>query len=197
MQNSRKQTLPSWLSWLFVVIFLAHFTAIVIHQFGKSTLPGRIVEVADRYASPWFFQNYEMFAPEPHTQINKFVYRAKSHGEWSTWKDPVYPHLQDLWSNRFGHGGDMYRIIGGIADKLYEGQHFIGFLEAPTPEQCFGLPGFQVAERYVLRQSEYADDPGLEGFQVGVLTEVHHMTEAGEVRVLYLFQPYPEKTVER
>jgi len=197
MQNSRKRTLPSWLSWLFVVIFLAHFSAILIHQFGKNTLPSLIVEVADRYASPWFYQNYEMFAPEPHTQINKFVYRVKSHGEWSTWKDPVYPHLQDLWSNRFGNGGDMYRIIGGIADKLYEGQHLIGFLEAPTQAQWFSLPGFLVAERFVLGQSPFATDPSLEVFQVGVLTEVHRMTEAGELRVVYVFQAYPEKVVEQ
>ncbi|MEQ9187913.1 MAG: DUF5819 family protein [Cryomorphaceae bacterium] len=195
MQNSSFRTLPSWLSWLLLAMFCAHFLAIFSHQFGKEVLPKQVVVLAERYASPWFYQNYEMFAPDPHTQINKFVYRIRVNGEWSAWKDPVYPHLQNLWYNRFGNGGDMVRILTGIADKLYEGRHFIGFMEDSTEEHWFKLPGFILAKRYIEQHESTPTSDTYDAYQVGVLTEVHRIDAEGNMRVMHLFQSYPEKTV--
>lgn len=191
MQNHASKTLPRWLSWLFVVIFLLHFGAVLIYQFGMGVLPKVITSQVDRYILPWFYQNYTMFAPDPDDQLNTFVYRVKCDGEWSDWKDPVFPHYQRAWSNRFGTGTDEFRIMDGIGDALFNGVHYTNFIEEPTDEQWFAIPGFKIAERYILREH---DGCGLESFEVGVLNEYHRVDD-GQIKKMEFFWKYPVKEV--
>jgi hypothetical protein len=195
MQNRSIRTLPSWLSWLFVVIFLAHLSAVVIYEFGKETMPYPVVKLADRYVVPWFFQNYKMFAPDPTDQIHSFLYRVKEDGEWSAWHQPVYQYQQGHWANRLGNSGDMYRIVNWMGTNLFVGAQAVHLQEEATDSLWFELPAYKTAERYVMRLSPYADSGDVEALQVGVMTE-HHRVQDGEIRSFTLFQPYPVKSFE-
>ena len=193
MQNSSFRKPPSWLSWLFVVMFFAHFSLIGIYQFGHSVLPAPVMRIADIYNLPWFFQNYKMFAPDPVSDINTFVYRVKQDDAWSAWKNPVFPYQQLHWNHRLSYGQDMYRILNGIGDGLFNGIHYSNFIDTPTVAQWHHLPGFLLAEAFVKQTLQDTGHAGIEAFQVGVFTEHHWIDEEGVVKQTILFQAYPRK----
>ncbi|MBT3646613.1 MAG: hypothetical protein HN542_00040 [Flavobacteriales bacterium] len=183
--------LPRWLTLVIVLIFVLHFGANLVYQFGRTVLPAPIVEVTDRYIVPWFHQNYLMFAPDPAREIHTFLYRVETDTGWSNWKNPVYKYQLEHWSNKFGSGSDMYDILNGIADALYNGAHYAHFKGQPMDDDWFEMPGFKIAQKYIFEHSGVSIDQ-INAFQVGAFTE-HHYVKNGTLGKTVLFQPYPIK----
>lgn len=130
-----------------------------------------------------------MFAPDPTHHINTFVYQVEQDGEWSSWRNPVFRFQQDHWSNRFGSGSDMYDMLNGVADALYNAAQYRTFAENPEDVDLTSLPGLMMAKKYVLKFTPVLDE-GATHVRIGVLTEQHRI-DSGAVRVMYVFQEFP------
>lgn len=193
MQISSKTALPSWLCWLVIGLVAGHFLVTTLHQVALDKLPSSVATQVDRYTTPWFYQNYIMFAPDPKRASHTFLFRTRSNGEWSPWKDPAYPHLLDHWNNRFSTGSDMHDMITGIADELYHGMHLISYVDNPTDQHWNRLTGVQLARRYILRQSAVRD-ARIDAWQAGVWTDYHHLRD-GVIQRGSLFQPCPVQEI--
>ena len=173
-----------------------HFFAVLGYQFGNEVLPKKLNVLIDRYSVPWFYQNYYMFAPDPTYSINSFVFRVETSDGWSSWQEPGLEQLERHWQNRFGNSSDIYDMFYGLSNALFDGIIFVNFIDNPTDENWFSLPAHSAAERYITRNSSYADTHIL-SFQVGVKTEHHFFDADHHIHDKEVFQKYPIKPIER
>lgn len=186
MQKRSVHSLSPWVLGLILVIFLGHFTLVLVHQFGKDRLPDTVTNLSERYIVPWFYQNYLMFAPDPTDHINTFIYRVGDADGWSAWKNPVFEHQQDHWVNRLGTGSDWYDLYNGLGDLLFNAAMSVEFKPDATASDYHASRAYAIAKKAVLRL-----DPDVKRIQVAVFTEHHRIDREGQVEVRYLVQPYP------
>lgn len=185
MQNHSKPRLPKWLTYSLVCLFCAHFFILTVFQFSKVYLPVRWHYWTDHYVSPWFFQNWKVFAPDPPTLRRLFVYRTLESGTWSTWQNPAFAYLQQHWSNRFSSASEMHDMLEALGDNL---AFTAARTDISTLDNELGkweqLPAHISAKTFVTQQHPNADS-----LQFGVLIEHHTFTES-ELKdsfQLYLF----------
>lgn len=190
MQNRSVQRIPNWFLMLIVIGFMAHFTLVIIHQFGKEHLPKPIVAAADSYIVPWFYQNYLMFAPDPTHHINTFLFRTKENGSWSNWKNPVFEYQQAHWANRMGTGSDWYDLYNGLADLIFDATMVYQFKPDSLSAQFHDMKAYSLAKKAVLIKH-----PNAEALQVGVLTEHHRVDADHRVEVFTIFQAVPPEVL--
>lgn len=75
--------------------------------------------LSHRYISPVFHQDWDVFAPEPPTYSQQFLYRCTfADGRKSEWIDPGAPLLKQHHSNRFAYYGKAFNIYESIARNL-------------------------------------------------------------------------------
>ena len=196
MQNSSSYRLPSAILWIIILGFLLHFFTVLGYQFGNEVLPKKLNVIIDRYSVPWFYQNYYMFAPDPTYHINSFVYRVETAEGWTDWQEPGLDQLKHHWKNRFGNSSDLYDMFYGLSNALFDGIIFVNFKDNPTDEDWISLPAHKAAERYIMRNSTYADEDVI-AFQVGVRTEHHFFDNKQHIQKNEVFQKYPIKSVLR
>ena len=196
MQNSSSYRLPPAILWIIILGFSLHFFSVLGYQFGNEVLPKKLNVIIDRYSVPWFYQNYYMFAPDPTYHINSFIYRVETDSGWSDWQEPGLEELNRHWQNRFGNSSDMYDMFYGLSNALFDGIIFVNFIDNPTDENWFSLPAHNAAERYIKKNSTYADAEIL-SFQVGVKTEHHFFDNELHIQKKEVFQEYPIKTIQR
>jgi hypothetical protein len=190
LQKRSVHSLSPWVLGLILVIFLGHFTLVLVHQFGKDRLPYAITDLSERYIVPWFYQNYLMFAPDPTDHINTFIYRVETQDGWSQWKNPVFPHQQDHWANRLGTGSDWYDLYNGLGDLLFNAAMSVEFNPNAEVEDYHATRAYGLARRAVLRL-----ESDISGVQIAVFTEHHRVSTDGKVQVRQLVQPYPPEAL--
>jgi hypothetical protein len=185
VQNHSKPRLPKWLTYSIVCLFCGHFFILTIFQFSTVYLPVRLHYWTDHYVSPWFFQNWKVFAPDPPTLRRLFVYRTLGSGTWSAWQNPAFPYLQEHWSNRFSSASEMHDMIEALGDNL---AFTAARTDISTLDNMHGkweeLPAHKSAKTFVLQEH-----PELDSLQFAVLIEHHRLIENGvkDSFQLYLF----------
>lgn len=186
MQNRSFHRIPNWFLMLIAFGFMAHFSLVIVHQFGKERLPKPVVAAAESYIVPWFYQNYLMFAPDPTHYINTFLYRTKEADTWSDWKNPVFEYQQAHWANRLGTGSDWYDLYNGLADLIFDATMVYQFKPDTISSDFHQMKAYALAKKAVLRNHPHA-----EAIQVGVLTEHHRVDDNHKVEVFTIFQAIP------
>lgn len=185
MQNSGKHILPRWLSYGLLILFVGHFLMLAVFQFSGTYLDLKYYYLTKRYVSPWFYQNWRVFAPEPPTERRMFVYRVKNDSVWSSWNYPAFPFLQEHWSNRFSTASEMHDMIEALADNLVFTARRSDVGTYDKLGQWESLPAFKSAKKYILQH-----EPESDSLQFAVLIEHHILIEnhLDDAYSLYPFQ---------
>lgn len=188
--------LPIWITIAVIAVFAMHFAVQLAYQFGRLILPKPVVKVVDDYVDPWFHQNYYMFAPDPTTKINTFLYRVQTDTGWTSWQNPARQYQIMHWKNRLGTGSDMYDIFNGMADALYNGSEYLHFQDQVSNADWHALPGAQLTERYILKYSSHSN-ANIYAIQVAVHTSHRSIDKDEKLKVYELVNTYPTKQINR
>lgn len=167
-ENFPNHKLPNWLSWSLLIFFVFHFVILVGFQFSGTFLPKKLYFVTNRYVSPWFYQNWRVFAPEPPTFRRIFVYRTNKDNHWSTWKNPSFSQLSAHWSNRFSCASEMLDMIEALGDNLAFTAERSDVSTYDNRGMWESLPAFKSAKNFIQMNNKECDS-----LQFAVLIEYH------------------------
>lgn len=100
---SRRATAAWWIAFFLGGLFLvAHFAAIELTNMPSNPLTFQVGEVAQRYVTPLFVQNWSFFAPKPIARDNVLAVRGRTVGGRVTgWVDVSDPLVALERHNRF------------------------------------------------------------------------------------------------
>jgi hypothetical protein len=163
---------------------------LTVFQFSQVYLPEKFYYLTNHYVSPWFYQNWKVFAPEPPTMRRLFVYRIQENGQWTTWQNPSFYFLQKHWSNRFSSASEMHDMIEALADNIVFTAERSDANTFDENGQWTKLPAYQSAKRFVNLQHPESDS-----MQFAVLVEHHiiHKDDFIDAYTLYPFQKVDSK----
>lgn len=184
-QKKPSNRIPRWLSYAMVLVLVGHFTILAVFQFSRVYLPEKFYYLTNHYVSPWFYQNFKVFAPEPPTFRRVFVYRVKLNGSWTQWNAPAFPWLQRHWNNRLSYASEMHDMLEALADNIVFTAERADISTYDADGQWHRLPAYQSAKDFVIKTHENADS-----LQMAVLIEHHIMVEdtLSDSYSLYPFQ---------
>lgn len=173
LQNTLKPKLPRWLSFTIAFVFLAHFFILAVYHFSRyAILPQKLWYYAEAYVSPWFYQYFVAFAPEPPMESRRFLYKWKDEEGWSRWQYPAGRFLREHWAAPWGPSSEMYDMVQALAENLYKTAARNGLQATDTSVRWRGFPAMEAAERYIAIEAA-RESMHIDSFRVVVWIEKH------------------------
>lgn len=151
-------------------ILAFHLTMTATYLSPPNLLKLQLGDLAGRYMDPLFFQNWQLFSPEPGISSIKLAIRCeRTDGGWTGWQDPI----EDLFARHYrwrvaGYGKLMYIYRDlGISLKRAIRDRQLACLEdarsapdgdtarcsaAVQAESTLGSPPFELATRWARRE---------------------------------------------
>lgn len=127
-----------------VSLFFWHVCATVLYVAPANPLTPLYLPVVERYMTPLFSQNWNLFAPEPATSSLQFWYRCRSSaGRWSDWRDPIARLIRQHRENRFTPRGKLIYVYQSIARRSLN-----RYLKHSDMERFERDPAFRTARRF-------------------------------------------------
>ncbi|QHT46190.1 hypothetical protein M662_06690 [Bacillus sp. SB49] len=166
-----------------LVLILAGTIFLVFHftMLGLSVGPNNPVSVTHReainqYKDPLFYQNWNLFAPEPISKNHKILvkYRTES-GEESDWNDISTPILDSNQQNRFSAINRAARVPSGIFFSIYRPNDLVMAYRKKTGEE----EATDVVNEEVIEQQRSEQIDALYRF---ANSSIPLLTDAGEVK---------------
>ncbi|MCI5058096.1 MAG: DUF5819 family protein [Flavobacteriales bacterium] len=98
---------------IFVILLLAlglwHVFATIIYNIKPGKMPLVLSGLVSDYMTPFFHQNWMLFAPEPPTYDFFLFSRFKTKsGNWTEWRDFASEYRFEHYNNRFSNAGKFY-----------------------------------------------------------------------------------------
>ena len=125
-------------------LFVWHVLATVLYVAPVNPLTPLYRPGVDRYMTPLFSQNWNLFAPEPATSSLQFWYRCQSaEGRWSGWKDPIIHLIRQHRENRFTPRGKLIYVYQSIARRSLN-----QYLKYSDMDHFEKDPAYQTARRF-------------------------------------------------
>lgn len=146
--------------------FVLHFAALVLYAFPQNSLPEWVAKPLNFYINPQFHFNFRVFAPEPPTESELFVFRYHlTNGEKTSWKEEGRELLEEAYSNRFSSAYNRWKIQSFVGFRLFELYERLmltsGNVGLPETEQQMTVmrqltvyPAYKNAVKFVTQKAE-------------------------------------------
>ena len=142
------------LFWVLSVILLFHFSMKFIYQFTDYNKAGKFYTFSYNYIVPQFHFNYKVFAPEPPTAREHFLYRAiLNDGSKTKWFEDGSGILFDAYQNRFSviyKKWKMVNYLGFQTNKIY-----VELLKNPSIQHLGKDKVIEIANQQIIYYPQY------------------------------------------